>query len=130
VRAARGRASHLPHHGFLLRTWEPQSERRASDARQAAKPSDVSDEGRSLRSSRSAGEPRTWRREAVGAYGFAVAGESHVCGISARSELAPERAAKTVHAKRGKPRLRISQTVGTYYRSSQSASGRRACCPQ
>ena len=38
------------------------------DAQQAVKPGDVSNEGRSLRSSRSAGEPRTWQREAEGEY--------------------------------------------------------------
>jgi RNA-directed DNA polymerase len=36
------------------------------DAQQAVKPGDVSNEGRSLRSSRSAGEPRTGQREAEG----------------------------------------------------------------
>ena len=36
------------------------------DAQQADKPGDVSNEGRSLRSSPSAGEPRTRRREAEG----------------------------------------------------------------
>src|SRR5262245_19277633 len=61
VRAARGTVVHLPRQGFLLRTWEPQSERRAREARQADKSGDVSDEGRSLHSSRSAGKPRTWR---------------------------------------------------------------------
>ncbi len=66
VRAARGTAVHLPHQGsFLLRTWEPRSERPAREAGQADRSGDVSDEGRSLRSSPSAGKPRTWRREAV-----------------------------------------------------------------
>jgi len=40
-------------------------ERRACEARQAAQSGDVSREVRSLPSSPSAGEPRTWRREAV-----------------------------------------------------------------
>ena len=54
-----------------------------SEARQATKSSVVSDEGRSLRSSPSAGEPRTRRREAVDANSAKVAGESHVCGVRA-----------------------------------------------
>src|SRR5262249_44638451 len=64
---------------------------------------DVSNEGRSLRSSPRAGEPRTWRREAADAYASNAAGESYVCGIAARHELAPERAKKAVRAK---PKLR------------------------
>ena len=65
VRAARGTADHLPHQGFLLRTREPRAERRAREVRQADRSGNVSAEGRSLRSSPSAGKPRTWRREAV-----------------------------------------------------------------
>jgi hypothetical protein len=73
-------------------------EHRASEARQAAQSGDVSREGRSLRSSPSAGEPRTWRREAVGEYGIEAAGESHVCGIQLRSGLALEQATEAVRA--------------------------------
>ena len=43
------------------------SSARSCEPWQAAKSSDVSNEGRSLRSSPSAGKPRTWRREAVDA---------------------------------------------------------------
>jgi hypothetical protein len=50
-------------------------------ARQTSKPSDVSDEGQSLRSSLSAGKPRTRRREAAGRYSMQAAGVSHVYGI-------------------------------------------------
>ncbi|MCL2726563.1 MAG: phage tail protein [Polyangiaceae bacterium] len=74
-------------------------ERRASEARQTVQSGDVSREGRSLRSSPSAGEPRTWRREAVDEYGAEAAGESHVCGIQLRQGLAPERAEEAVRAK-------------------------------
>jgi len=59
-------------------------ERRESEARQAAQSGDVSREGRSLRSSPSAGEPRTRQREAVDEYGVQAAGESHVCGTQLR----------------------------------------------
>jgi len=88
VRTARGKADHLPLRGFLFGTREPQLERRGSEPRQAAKSSDVSSGGRSLRSSRSAGKPRAWRRGTVDACDFQAAGESHVCDISARQELA------------------------------------------
>lgn len=65
VRAARGTAIHLQRRGFLPRTREPRSERRESETRQTDRSGDVSDGGRSLRSSSSAGKPRTGRREAV-----------------------------------------------------------------
>jgi hypothetical protein len=65
--ATRGIAGHLTHHGSILRTREPRRERRASEAWQAAQSGNVSREGRSLRSSLSAGKPRAWRREAVDA---------------------------------------------------------------
>jgi hypothetical protein len=67
ARAVRGIAGHLKHQGSSFGTREPRFERRVCEARQAAKSSDVSNEGRSLRSSRGAGKPRTWRRETVGA---------------------------------------------------------------
>jgi hypothetical protein len=67
VCATRGIAGHLPHHGSIPRTREPRRERHASEAWQAAQSGDVSREGRSLRSSLSAGKPRAWRREAVDA---------------------------------------------------------------
>lgn len=81
VRTARGKASHLPHHGFPPGTREPRAERRERNARQAAKPGNVSVEGQSPRSSRSAGKPRTGRRGAVESGSCEVAGVSHVCGL-------------------------------------------------
>ncbi len=51
--------------------------------RHAAKPGDVSAEGRSLRSSQSAGEPRTRRREAGDESDGSVAGESGVRRVRA-----------------------------------------------
>ena len=65
--------------------------------RQAARSGDVSDGGRSLRSSPSAGEPRTWRRETVDASASTTAGESHVCGVPS-SGWAPDREVGAVHA--------------------------------
>jgi hypothetical protein len=80
--------------------------------RQAARSSDDSDEGRSLRSSRSAGEPRTWRREAAEMYKCEAAGESHVCGIRSRSGLAPERATQAYTRSMQKPDYVLLQAVG------------------
>ena len=84
VRAARGRAGHLPHLGFLsLNTGTPI---RAPElrSRRAARFSDVSDGGQSFRSSPSAGEPRTWRRETVDEYRSDSAGGSDGCRNHAR----------------------------------------------
>lgn len=50
--------------GFSRKHGNLNPSARSSETWQAAKSSDVSDEGRSLRSSLSAGKPRTWRREA------------------------------------------------------------------
>lgn len=81
IRSTRDRAVHLKHHGFIQRTREPRFGRLAREAGQAAKPGDVPNEGRSSRSSPSAGKPRTWRRRAVDEYNLQAAGASHVCGI-------------------------------------------------
>ena len=67
VRATRDTADHLKCQGFLQRTRELRLERLGFKPGQAAKPGDVSSGGRSSRSSRSAGKPRTGRRGAVDA---------------------------------------------------------------
>ena len=80
-------------HGNLDPSAEP------AKLRQAAKSGDVSDEGRSLRSSRSAGKPRTWRREAVMGTASKPPGKAMYVAPRARLGLAPERAAQAVRAK-------------------------------
>ena len=87
--------------GDLLEHGNLDASAGSGNARQAARSSDVSHEGRSLRSSPSTGEPCTRRREAVGARSGDAAGESHVCGVRARPGLAPERATQAVCARQG-----------------------------
>lgn len=61
ARVARGRAIHLQHRGFTPRNTRTSTRAPAQRSRQTAKPGDVSREGQSPRSSRSTGEPCTWR---------------------------------------------------------------------
>ena len=83
-------AGPLREHGNL----EPSAER--EDVRQAAKPGDVSVEGRSLRSSPSAGKPRTWRREAVDRTAAESAGKAmYVASEDVRLRLRSKRRDRT-----------------------------------
>ena len=126
VRAARGTAVHLQHQGSLLRTWEPRSERRTCEVRQADRSGDVSDGGRSLRSSPRAGKPRTWRREAV--MGTASKPPGKAMYVAPRPDWdwlrIEQRKLYTRSEQTG--RLRLPQAVGADDRPPQPADGPRA----